>query len=98
MPIPTHASAEDHERGRSATRPWDVPLAGWRDIAYRVKNELERDNISIVAAGVAFYALLAIFPALAAMIGIYGLVADPADVQKEIEPWRASSRPRRMPC
>lgn len=85
MPIPTHASAENNARGRSATRPWDVPLAGWRDIAYRVKNEVERDNISIVAAGVAFYALLAIFPALAAMIGLYGLVADPADVQREIE-------------
>ncbi|MBP1151082.1 MULTISPECIES: YihY/virulence factor BrkB family protein [unclassified Methylocaldum] len=84
MPTSTDASAYN-DRGRSAVRPWDIPLAGWRDIAYRVKNEVVHDNISIVAAGVAFYALLAIFPALAAMIGLYGLVADPADVQKEIE-------------
>jgi membrane protein len=84
MPTSTDASAYDN-RGRSATRPWEIPLEGWRDIAYRVKDSLVHDNISIVAAGVAFYALLAIFPALAAMIGIYGLIADPADVQKEIE-------------
>jgi len=84
MPISTGASAYN-DRGRAAKRPWDIPLAGWRDIAYRVKDEVVRDNISFVAAGVAFYALLAIFPALAVMVGIYGLVADPADVQKEIE-------------
>lgn len=71
------------ERGRSANRPEQIPASGWRDIVLRIKDELTDDNISIVAAGVAFYALLAIFPALAAMVSIYGLVANPADVQQQ---------------
>ncbi|MDQ2696771.1 MAG: YihY/virulence factor BrkB family protein, partial [Pseudomonadota bacterium] len=71
-------------RGRSAERPGDIPRKGWRDVLLRVKDELSEDNISIVAAGVAFYGLLAIVPALAAMVSIYGLVADPADVQEQL--------------
>lgn len=71
------------ERGRAANRPGQIPTSGWRDIVVRVKDELTDDNISIVAAGVAFYALLAIFPALAAMVSIYGLVANPGDVQQQ---------------
>lgn len=84
MPTSTRVSAYG-DRGRTLAHLRDIPLEDWRDIAYRVKDQVAEHNISFVAAGVAFYALLAIFPALAAMVGIYGLVADPADVQKEIE-------------
>jgi membrane protein len=72
------------ERGRQARRPRDIPRPGWRDIALRVKEETTRDNLSIIAAGVAFYAMLAIFPALAALVSIYGLVADPAQVSQHM--------------
>jgi membrane protein len=72
------------ERGRQARRPRDIPRPGWRDIALRVKEETIRDNLSIIAAGVAFYAMLAIFPALAALVSIYGLVADPAQVSQHM--------------
>lgn len=72
------------ERGRRATKPSEIPRPGWRDILLRVKDEQKNDNLSIVAAGVAFYLILAIFPALAAMVSIYGLVADPADVQRQL--------------
>ncbi len=51
----------------------------------RVKDEQKRDNLSVVAAGVAFYSLLAIFPALAAAVSIYGLVADPAQLQQQLQ-------------
>lgn len=68
-------------RGRHAARPQDLPRAGWRDVTLRVRGEIDRDNLGIVAAGVAFYAFLAIFPALAAAVSIYGLVADPAEVE-----------------
>lgn len=77
---------QDEERGREAERPSEIPAPGWKDVLVRTKREVKNDNISIVAAGVAFYAFLAIFPALAALIAIYGLVADPADVQRQAEP------------
>jgi membrane protein len=48
----------------------------WRDIAIRVWQAFNRDNISIIAAGVSFNIILAIFPALAAFVALYGLVAD----------------------
>lgn len=79
------ASRGDAGRGREATQPSDIPKRGWKDILLRTKQEQSRDYISLVAAGVAFYALLAIFPALAAAISIYGLVADPADIARHME-------------
>jgi uncharacterized BrkB/YihY/UPF0761 family membrane protein len=64
--------------GRDAVRPLDIPVRGWWQVAERVLSESSRDNLSVVAAGCAFYALFAIFPALSALISLYGLVADPA--------------------
>ena len=52
--------ARQQARGRSADRPREIPKAGWRDIFWRVKDEMTRDNLSIVAAGVAFYGLLSL--------------------------------------
>lgn len=74
----------DRDRGRQAEKPSQIPKPGWRDILLRVKEEQNKHNISIIAAGVAFYLLLAIIPALAAMISIYGLVFDPAGVQQQL--------------
>ncbi len=53
-------------------------------IAKAVFGRFGRDNISLVAAGIAFYILTAIFPALAAMVSIYGLFADPSQVANRI--------------
>ncbi|HEV7367996.1 YihY/virulence factor BrkB family protein [Arenibaculum sp.] len=72
-------------RGRDAASPSEIPKQGWRDILLRVKDEQSKDNMSIVAAGVAFYFLLALFPALAAMVSIWGLVADPARLASEVQ-------------
>lgn len=71
-------------RGREAESPRDIPKRGWKDILLRVKNEVSDDNMSIVAAGVAFYVLLGLIPSLAAMIGIYGWVTDPATLERQI--------------
>jgi membrane protein len=68
------------EHGRHAERPREIPARGWRDIALRVKREAARDNLSIISAGVAYYAFFAIFPALAAIVLAYGLIADPSAV------------------
>src|SRR5690606_29385150 len=77
-------SIEERQRGRDAERPGKIPKPGWKDILLRTKQEAAGDSIGLVAAGVAFYALLAIFPALAAIISIYGLAADPADIERQI--------------
>lgn len=61
-------------RGREAESPLQIPPAGWRDIAVRVRHEWSDDHVSITAAGVAFYAFLALFPAIAALVSILGLV------------------------
>ena len=74
-----------HGRGRSAEKPTDIPKRGWLDILKRVGKQLSKDRISIISAGVAFYALLAIFPGLAALIAIYGLVFDPQQVVQQID-------------
>ena len=68
--------------GRDAMRPYDIPLKGWWQVAERVWSESNRDNLSVVAAGCAFFALAAIFPALSALISLYGLTADPATVEQ----------------
>ena len=71
-------------RGRNAPSPTDIPSTGWRDIALRVKDQLSADNVSIVAAGVAFYGVLALFPALAALVSLYGIVMDPHDIERHM--------------
>ncbi|MBA3576017.1 MAG: YihY/virulence factor BrkB family protein [Sphingomonas sp.] len=67
-------------RGHQADSPWQLPLSGWKDVAVRTWHQSSKDNVSIVAAGVAFYGFLAMVPMLAAIILTYGLVADPQTV------------------
>ena len=76
---------QEEERGRRADRPRQIPKAGWRDILLRTKQQIGSDNIGIVAAGVAFYAFLAVFPALVAAIMIYGLVVNPETVTEQLQ-------------
>ena len=69
--------------GGDAARPSDIPARGWLDIVKRTRKEIKDDNVTLIAAGVAFYSMLAIFPALIAVVTIYGLVAEPTDVQRQ---------------
>jgi membrane protein len=78
------AFQERYGRGREASRPQDIPPSGWKDILWRVKDQVKKDRLSIIAAGVAFYGLLAIFPALIALVALYGLVFDPRQVQEQV--------------
>lgn len=73
--------------GVAASRPGQIPRAGWKAVLLRVKVELKADHVSLLAAGVAFKALLALFPALIATISIFGLVADPAELEARLEDW-----------
>lgn len=73
--LPERAVPNDHH-GRAAENPTDFPAPGWRDIAVRVFNQIKDDRLLAVAAGVTFYALLALFPSIVAMVSLYGLTAD----------------------
>jgi membrane protein len=74
-----------YDRGRAAESPQEIPRRGWWDIAVRVKKEMTTDNVDIIASGLALYALLAVFPALAAAVSIYGLFASPADIAGQLQ-------------
>lgn len=78
------ANGQD-DRGRSAVSPADLPRSGWRDALKRAWTESGRDNLSLVAAGVAFYAFLALAPLLAAVVLAYGVFADPQTIMGHIQ-------------
>ncbi len=75
----------DEAHGRHAEWPSEIPRPGWWDILKRVMDDLSRTNVSLVAAGLAFFAFLAIPSALAALVALYGLVFNPAAVGNQID-------------
>ncbi|APG88431.1 YihY/virulence factor BrkB family protein [Sinorhizobium americanum] len=70
----------DPGRGRSAATPGEIPAKGLRDVFWRVMSEISEERVFLVAAGVSFYLLLALFPALGALVSLYGFVADPSNI------------------
>ncbi len=76
--------AATHPLGRDATKPTEIPARGWKEIALRVFAEFKNDRVQLVAAGVTFYLLLAMVPALTAIVSLYGLFTDPASVQEHL--------------
>ena len=78
------ATASEDSHGRDAASPTEMPKRGWKDVLVRTKAEAKEDNVALLSAGVAFYALLALVPGLIALISIYGLVADPADIERNV--------------
>lgn len=71
-------------RGREATTPDDITRMGWYDIVWRVLRAARRDRITMYAAGIAFYALLALFPTIAAVISLWGLMFDPVEAGRQL--------------
>ena len=76
------------ELGRLAQGPLDIPWRGWKAVIRRALTEMLTDRVSLVAAGVAFYATLALFPAISMLISIYGLWFDPVTVEPQLEALR----------
>jgi membrane protein len=75
----------DDRRGRAAEGPSEIPASGWKDILLRVYNGISDDRILANAAGVTYYALLALFPGIAALVSIYGLFADPNSIVGHVD-------------
>jgi membrane protein len=79
------AELADGGRGRQAEQPQQIPPRGWKEIALRLKTEVKQDQVPLLAAGVAFYTLLSLFPAIIAGVSIYGLVANPDTVRTQLD-------------
>ncbi|HEY6995933.1 MAG TPA: YihY/virulence factor BrkB family protein [Xanthobacteraceae bacterium] len=71
-------------RGRRARAPLQIPWAGWKDVLVRTYREIQDDRLLALAAGVAFYSLIALFPAIAAGVSFYALFADTANIGKHL--------------
>lgn len=79
------ARLTDRFPGAGAHRPVDIPKEGWKQIAERVWRESQIDQVPLLAAGVAFWGFISLFPALIASLAVYGLVADPATVTEQAD-------------
>ncbi|TXN19703.1 YihY/virulence factor BrkB family protein [Methylobacterium sp. WL9] len=77
-------AATQTDRGRGAKDPTEIPASGWKDIAFRVFQEFNKDRVLSVAAGVTFYTLLSLFPAIAALVTCYGLVSDANTINEHL--------------
>jgi membrane protein len=73
------------DRGRAAEQPLELSRAGWKDVLWRTYAEFSNDRILLVAAGITFYALLALFPALTALVSIAGFMVDPTRVVDQLQ-------------
>jgi membrane protein len=78
-------ATEGGDRGRRATSPSQIPARGWKDILWRVYGNIGDHRLLALAAGMTYYSLLAIFPALAALVAIYGLFSDPSSIAKHLD-------------
>ena len=67
--------ATERGRGRRARSPSQIPWRGWKDIVLRTYLETQDDRLLALAAGVVFYSLVALFPAIAAGVSFYALFA-----------------------
>ncbi|WP_182084056.1 YihY/virulence factor BrkB family protein [Aureimonas sp. ME7] len=72
-------------RGRHAERPGEIPARGWKDVLWRTVEEFSHDRLMLVSAGVTFYVLLALFPAITAMVSIYGLFTDASNFGDQMQ-------------
>lgn len=83
-PTGAHSTRARSGRRKKIAGPLEIPLAGLWQVAKRVRSETGRDNLSLLAAGVAFYFLLSVFPALIAVVNLYGLASDPEQIYRQI--------------
>ncbi|MCV6824850.1 MULTISPECIES: YihY/virulence factor BrkB family protein [Halocynthiibacter] len=72
-------------RGRDAANPTEFPRAGWMDIGSRIVKSFGSDRISLISAGVAFFGLLALFPAFTALLAVGGLVLDTSVIVEQLD-------------
>ena len=83
----------DSDLGSRADSPTQIPVRGWRQVLSRAWQSSQEDNISLLAAGVAFFGFLALFPALISLVTLVGLIADPAKITQQVQSFTAGLPP-----
>lgn len=84
---PAGTARDDNSGGdleRDASTPAQISARGWKDILLRIFHGIGEDRILAISAGVTFFVLLAIFPAIAGLIALYGLYADPQTISQHL--------------
>jgi membrane protein len=81
---PSENRSDDQARGRRAVAPWQIPFKGWKDILIRTYHQINEDRLLAVAAGVVFYGLLALFPAITALVSSYALFAKASTINDHL--------------
>lgn len=81
----TAPNADEENRGREADSPSEIPCAGLKDVLWRTFSEIIDDRVTLIAAGVTYYLLLALFPALGVLVSVYGLVADSVSIENQVD-------------
>jgi membrane protein len=75
----------DDVPGGQAEKPTEIPSKGWFQVVKRGWAEAKADQVPLLGAGVAFFGFLALFPAVIALVTLYGLFADPATIAAQVE-------------
>src|ERR1700761_2483304 len=73
------------EHGRLSRHPFQIPWQGWKDVLWRTYVRTNDDRLLATAAGVVFFGLLAVFPAITALVSCYGLFADPSTISANLQ-------------
>ena len=79
------SAATQPGHGRRARSPFAIPWAGWKDIFWRTYQRIDDDRLLATAGGVVFFGLLAVFPAVTALVSSYGLFADPSTISANLQ-------------
>jgi membrane protein len=79
------AGAAEPGRGRQADHPGEIPPRGWKDILKRVWDEIGNDRVMPLSAGMTYFSLMALFPAIGALVSLYGLFADRASINQHLD-------------
>lgn len=77
--------AQNADRGRQAERTRDMLNPGWKDVAWRVWGDVNDKNLFLASGGVTYAVLLALFPGLAALVSVYGLVSNPGQIEQQVQ-------------
>jgi membrane protein len=87
VPRPRNFAPElsQHGHGRFSGNPLQIPWAGWKDILWRTYARTGEDRLLAIAAGVVFFGLLAVFPAVTALVSCYGLFANPSTIGANLQ-------------
>ncbi|MFN2479357.1 MAG: YihY/virulence factor BrkB family protein [Pseudonocardiaceae bacterium] len=83
----------DSDVGSRADSPTQIPARGWRQVLSRAWHSSQEDNVSMLAAGVAFFGFLALIPALIALVTLVGLIADPGQITQQVQSFTAGLPP-----